>query len=176
MSRSGVDISRRKVPSCEFELLDLFSPAASAERFSGWATHAVCSEVLEHVDDPARFLLAARAYLAKRTTLIVTLPGGPMSAFDRHIGHRRHFDRQSLTDLLQVSGFSVERTFRCGFPFFNLYRLLVIARGERLATDFDNGSGVSLANIVMAVFRGLFRLNLPDAPGGWQLVAISRSG
>lgn len=31
----------------------------------------------------------------------------------------------------------VERICLAGFPFFNLYRLMVIARGERLSSDVD---------------------------------------
>src|SRR5262245_7853274 len=56
LSQSGVEISRRKVPSAHFiqrNLLDRTEPLA-AQR--GWATHAVCSEVIEHLDDPALLL------------------------------------------------------------------------------------------------------------------------
>ena len=28
--------------------------------------------------------------------VVITVPGGPRSAFDKHIGHRRHFDRASI--------------------------------------------------------------------------------
>ena len=68
----------------------LRDPAPDAE-WAGWATHAVCSEVLEHVDEPVVLLRNARSWLAPGCRLVVTVPGGPMSAFDRHIGHRRHF-------------------------------------------------------------------------------------
>jgi hypothetical protein len=53
----------------------------------------------------------------------------------------------------------------------------VIARGEKLATDVDAtqpGFSSKLANGVMAVFRGLFRLNLMSSPFGWQVVAVAR--
>ena len=36
--------------------------------------------------------------------LVVTVPGGPMSAFDHHIGHRRHYDIPDLTALLEGRG------------------------------------------------------------------------
>jgi len=35
------------------------------------------------------------------------VPGGPMSAFDRHVGHRRHFSAAALRQLLVNSGFEV---------------------------------------------------------------------
>jgi len=62
----------------------------------GWATDATCSEVLEHVDDPKRLMVRSRTLLAPGCRLVVTVPGGPMSCFARHIGHRRHFTPSGL--------------------------------------------------------------------------------
>lgn len=177
LSASGVEISRRKLPVGKFFVVDLFQPPVEVKDFAGWATDAVCSEVLEHVDSPVDFLKASRPYLAADARLVVTVPGGPMSAFDRHIGHRQHFTRESIGRILGEAGYTVERVYLSGFPFFNLYRCVVIARGEKLAGDVHTGqSGFSagLAKAVMAVFRGLFKLNLMSSPFGWQVVAVAR--
>jgi trans-aconitate methyltransferase len=177
LSESGVAISRRKVPEATFLAADLFHPPPALDEFVGWATHAVCAEVLEHIDDPVEFLKRSRTYLAPNARLIVTVPGGPMSAFDRHIGHRRHFDREKIRSILEQAGYSVERTYSAGFPFFNLYRLLVIARGKRLARDVEStpgGASSSLARFVMKLFRLLFHANLLDSPFGWQVIATAR--
>jgi SAM-dependent methyltransferase len=177
LSERGVAISRRKVPGATFLVADLFQPPAALGDYTGWATHAVCSEVLEHVDDPIAFLAHARTYLEPGARLIVTVPGGPMSAFDRHIGHRQHFDRGKIRTILEQAGYSVERTYLAGFPFFNLYRLLVVARGERLARDVETqsrGMSAVLASLVMKMFRFLFHANLLDSPFGWQVVATAR--
>ena len=64
-----------------------------------------------------------------------------------------------------------------GFPFFNLYRGVVILRGKRLVTDVSAGQGrpVSLtARAVMIFFRHLFRLNMDSCAWGWQMVATAR--
>lgn len=175
LSESGVAISQRKVPGATFLVADIFRPPAALSEFANWATHAVCSEVLEHVDDPVAFLKQARHYLAPGALLIVTVPGGPMSAFDRHIGHRQHFDRRKISTILEQAGYSVDRTYLAGFPFFNLYRLLVKARGRRLAQDVKStGASAGLASFVMKVFRVLFHANLLDSPFGWQVVATAR--
>ncbi|HVZ65786.1 MAG TPA: class I SAM-dependent methyltransferase [Lacunisphaera sp.] len=177
MSASGVAISQRKVPQARFLVVDLFQPPVEAAAFAGWATGAICSEVLEHVNSPVDFLKAARTYLAPGARLVVTVPGGPMSAFDRHIGHRQHFTRESIGRVVRDAGFEIERTYLSGFPFFNLYRCVVILRGEQLARDVDHaqrGFAVWLAGVVMAIFRGLFRLNLLDSPFGWQVIAVAR--
>ena len=177
LSESGVAISRRKVPGATFLVADLFQPPAALGEFAGWATHAVCSEVLEHVDEPVEFLKRSQTYLAPNGRLIVTVPGGPISAFDRHIGHRQHFNRRKIRALLEQTGYSVERTYLSGFPFFNLYRLVVIARGEQLARDVESNSGGAssgLARFAMKLFRVLFHANLPDSPFGWQVIATAR--
>ena len=177
LSESGVAISQRKMPGATFLVADLFQPPAALNEFAGWATHAVCSEVLEHVDDPVAFLKRALTYLAPTARLIVTVPGGPMSAFDRHIGHRQHFDRRKIRVMLEQAGYSVDRVYLSGFPFFNLYRLLVIARGKRLAQDVESkpgGTSSGLARFAMKLFGVLFHANLLDSPFGWQVIATVR--
>jgi SAM-dependent methyltransferase len=176
LSESGVAISQGKVPAATFLVADIFQPPPALNEFANWATHAVCSEVLEHVDDPVAFLKRARVYLAAGARLIVTVPGGPISAFDRHIGHRQHFDRRKIRSMLEQAGYSVEQTYLSGFPFFNLYRLLVVARGRRLVQDAQAGSmgaPSGMARFAMKVFRVLFHANLLDSPFGWQVVATA---
>ena len=177
LSTSGVEISRRKAPQARFEVADLFAHPPEDFGLRDWATLGVCSEVLEHVDDPRALLQAMLGYLAPGGVLVVTVPGGPMSTFDRHIGHRQHFNRRSISALLATAGFTVERTCMAGFPFFNLYRLTVIARGRKLVDDVtarNGAAGSPLARAAMAIYRGLFRFNLLDSPFGWQVVAIAR--
>lgn len=177
LSESGVAISRHKAPAATFVAADLFQPPPTLAAYRNWASHAACSEVLEHVDDPAAFLRQARPYLADGARLIVTVPGGPMSEFDRVIGHRQHFTRESIRRVLEQAGFSVERVCLAGFPFFNLYRLTVIARGKKLAADVgdgERGAAAKLAAWVMGVFRFLFRFNRLDSAFGWQVVAVAR--
>ena len=177
LSESGVCISRRKVPSATFLVADIFQPAPALAALVGWATHAVCSEVLEHVDDPVGFLKRSLVYLAPNARLIVTVPGGPMSAFDRHIGHRQHFDRRKIRLMLEHAGYLVERVYLAGFPFFNLYRLLVIGRGKRLTRDVESnafGASSGPARFAMKLFRVLFHANLLDSPFGWQVIVRAR--
>jgi trans-aconitate methyltransferase len=174
VSAAAVEHAARKVPQATFLQQDLVGDSEADPRLRGWATHAVCSEVLEHVEDPEALLANARWYLAPGCRLIVTVPGGPLSAFDRHIGHRQHFTTQSMRALLEHAGFVVERATRAGFPFFNLYRLVVLMRGERLVDDVARGAGPRPARWLMKIFGALFRLNLTSSPWGWQVLAAAR--
>jgi hypothetical protein len=132
----------------------------------------VCSEVLEHVDDPRSVLANCVPYLAAGCRVVVTVPGGPMTAYDRHIGHRRHYTRQELARLLRDAGFEVDKSTGAGFPVFNVYRLLLRALGSRLITVAGESSMMSRA--AMRTFSVGFRLNGRLSPLGWQRIAIGR--
>lgn len=172
LSRVGVERSRARLLGAVFLQRNLLEEAEPEPQYQAWATHAVCSEVLEHVDEPEVLLGAARPYLAPGCRVVVTVPSGPMSAFDRHIGHRRHFTAAELRTVLECAGFAVEWVHAAGFPFFNLYRLAVVARGRRLADDVSahRGPPPLAARIAQRTFGLLLRV--PSGSRlGWQLVA-----
>lgn len=178
LSETGVSISRAKVPQAEFIQVNLFSPPVDVFRFIGQGDVAICSDVIEHVDEPEEFCRLLKAYLKPGAYLLLTVPGGPMSNFDRHIGHRTHYDKASITRLLTAAGFNVEKVILAGFPFFNLYRIMVIIRGKRLVSDVETNTEGSasgfLASLMMQIFRILFRLNIGDSRFGWQVFAVAR--
>ena len=176
-SQSGIDVAARKVPDATFVRRDLLQPAEPPVEYREWGTHAVCIEVLEHVDEPENLLANAAAYLGPGCKLVVTVPGGPMSQLDHHIGHRQHFTPDKLRALLALAGFEVEIATTAGFPFFNLYRMVVVMRGRKLVDDVsasNDGASSRLARGVMRIFGVLFHLNVASSPWGWQIVAVAR--
>ena len=178
LSQRGVEVARAKVPSASFVQADLLESADPPVGLRAWATHAVCSEVLEHVERPDALLANALPYLAPGCRVVVTVPGGPRSAFDLHIGHRRHYRPRELRDLLEGVGLVVERATGAGFPFFNLYRLAVVLRGEKLVDDVKSGGGAAASPAALAMMRTfglLFTLNVASSPWGWQIVASARA-
>lgn len=112
LSQPGVDISTKRVPGARFVQRNLLEQITVSPEQRNWATHAVCSEVIEHVDDPVQLLSSAREYMCTDCLLVVTAPGGPMSAFDKHIGHRKHYqprgNRNSIPPGGILSGAGVE--------------------------------------------------------------------
>jgi SAM-dependent methyltransferase len=174
-SQRGNEIARAKLPSATFELVDLTEEVAPPPHLAGWATHSLCSEVLEHVDEPVAFLRHARPYLGPGARLVVTVPGGPMSAFDKSIGHRRHYTPELLGRTFEQAGLSTEAAFGAGFPFFNLYRRAVITRGKRLACDVSSWDGrpSPLARIAMMTFRPLLAISLPRSAWGSQIIGVA---
>jgi SAM-dependent methyltransferase len=172
LSLTGIDIASRRVPAARFLQRDLLAPTAPGDSVDFRATHALCSDVLEHLDDPALLLRHAAAYMSPGCKLVVTVPGGWYSAFYGHIGHRRHYTPAELGALLESAGFTVERTYAAGFPFFNIYRMLVTLRGPELIAQASRAPSL-LMRASGAIFDALFRLNLMH-PWGWQTVAVAR--
>jgi trans-aconitate methyltransferase len=177
LSASGVAHAKAKVPAAAFHQVDLLSDEPFVAELAGWADRVVCAEVLEHLDDPRTLLLNALRHVAPGARVVVTVPGGPRTAFDMHIGHRRHYSRSTLRSLLESAGITVERVEGAGFPFFNLYRLTVLLRGKRLVEDFTAGaSGVNTrsARLMIRSFGLLFKANRRKGSLGWQMIAVGR--
>lgn len=174
-SGEGLTIARQALPKALLERVDLHAlPTDVAARLAHFASHALCSEVIEHVDDPVRVLEAIRPLLRDNGTLVVTVPAGPMSAFDRHVGHRKHYSSRMLRTEAEAAGWRVERIWRAGLPFHTLYRLMVVLRGGAAVRDSAGDSGGAAAaasGLAFRVFNALNAFNLDDAPFGWQLVA-----
>jgi 2-polyprenyl-3-methyl-5-hydroxy-6-metoxy-1,4-benzoquinol methylase len=174
--RRSIDAAEKAGTSTRFFERNLLEPVTLADGQSP-ATHAVCSEVLEHVAEPTTLMRNSISLLAPGAKVVVTVPGGPRSAFDKHIGHFRHFTAADLTKVLTGAGLDVDRVLRTGFPFFNLYKLAVVARGDKLVQDIvtrtatDRPSRAEKA--ATSFFRAGFRLNRDDTRFGWQLAAVA---
>jgi hypothetical protein len=79
--------------------------------------------------------------------------------------------------LLERSGLEVDSVTRAGFPFFNLYCLVVITRGDRLLRDISRSDGAEprwAARAAMRAFDAAFSLNLGHGRFGWQVLALAQ--
>jgi SAM-dependent methyltransferase len=171
LSSVGVEVSKQRAPAACFLQRNLLQPAGADEFPDFAATDALCTEVLEHLDVPAVLLRNASAYMAPGCRVVVTVPGGPMNAFYRHIGHRKHYSPVELRGLLEGAGFTVERAYGAGFPFFNLFRLFITWRGDKFVRSVS-GTPSPLVRAAGKAFDLLFRLNLNVM--GWQTIAVAR--
>ena len=187
LSEQSLADSRKRNPSFELFELNLTHPHFAqqyAARLSSFE-FLVCSEVLEHVPDhelAARHLLDL---LSPSGIAIITVPGGKMSAFDKVIGHQRHYTPRVLESLLTQQGFEVLETLAWGFPFHSFYRTAVrVASGFTVqgeakqsgASSASKGVVSSVLGSAYTVFgkalKPLFYLNA--SRWGEQLIAVAR--
>jgi 2-polyprenyl-3-methyl-5-hydroxy-6-metoxy-1,4-benzoquinol methylase len=175
----GIDISLRGLqhakglsPRAQFLQCDLQRTTPQTPEYKRWADVAVCSEVLEHVDNPHLLLINAKEMMKPGGLLLITVPSGSISDFDRHIGHRQHFSSAELSQVIRRAGLNVEVIRNVGFPFFDLYRKLVLLRGQKLIKEVSQGKISRPAAVALWVFKFLLRLNLDFLNRGDQLFAI----
>src|SRR5690349_13173648 len=79
LSATAVVMCASRAPSARFLRRDLLMPPSDSDGLTFRATHAICSEVLEHVDAPDTLLRNSMAYMAPGCRFVITVPGGPMS-------------------------------------------------------------------------------------------------
>jgi 2-polyprenyl-3-methyl-5-hydroxy-6-metoxy-1,4-benzoquinol methylase len=179
LSRVGIEIAVAKTPQGSFHQVDLIANTPEYPELYGQGDLCLCSEVIEHLDEPETFLRHARRYMAPNGLLVVTVPSGPMNAFEKSIGHRQHFTPATISRIVTDAGLRVLKVGRAGFPFFNLYKLAAMIRGDRLRADAEanvDGHGPSkLMRITFLAFDFLFKFNLENTPFGWQLVLLAQN-
>jgi trans-aconitate methyltransferase len=188
VSEQSIVDSRKRNPTYDLFQLDLTAPDF-ATRFAdriGCFDLVICSEVLEHIPDDA--LAATRLFelLSPSGVAVVTVPGGKMSAFDKVIGHQRHYTPSSLEARLAQAGLQIERVVAWGFPFHSFYRTAV-RLGSRMSVAQQPGPPTAQANerkgtisnllgtaytIFGKALKPLFYLNAPI--WGEQLIAVVR--
>lgn len=72
------------------------------------------ADVLEHIDDDAGFLEAAKFHLKEGGIMVIGVPAhqGLFSDYDQNVGHKRRYGRQQLENTLRLAGFDeVESNF-----------------------------------------------------------------
>lgn len=174
-SESGRRFVERKVPTAQALEWDGMSQLAP-EVVRGQASHLTCSEVLEHVAEPTVVLRNAASALAPGGTAVVTVPGGPKTAFDRYIGHRQHFRADGLKTVMEAAGLCDVKIYRAGFPIFNVYKTALLMRGKKLIADVDAGNASPSPGLAMRAFDRAFAASAANSPFGWQLVGVGRCG
>ncbi len=186
LSEQSIADSRKKNPDYDLFVMDL-TDADFEQKHAQRLGHydlVVCSEVIEHIEDDGLAVWRLRSLLSPGGHLILTVPGGRMSRFDKVIGHYRHYRPRDLERLMRTNRLETERVLAWGFPFHNVYRTAV--RVASVATIPSSGkpkpdkgqSGVVSGVLGQAytlfgkALKPLFYFNLPR--WGEQMIVIAR--
>jgi 2-polyprenyl-3-methyl-5-hydroxy-6-metoxy-1,4-benzoquinol methylase len=174
---TGVDLSsvviernRASLPDMDFAVCNV-----AVDPLPGPFDVVVCTEVLEHLDDPGTALASIARATRSGGHAVITTPTGAVHATERHFGHTRHMTRTELALLAEGAGFDVVQNLSWGFPTYaltkwatNIDPAAALARfgGEKPYGAFERAvsSALWLANFA----------NLPSSPFGVQLFALLR--
>jgi len=186
LSEQSIADSRKKNPDYDLFVMDLTDAGFEqkhAERLGNYDL-VVCSEVIEHIEDDGLAVRRLRSLLAPGGHLIITVPGGRMSRFDKVIGHYRHYRPRDLERLMRTNRLETERVLAWGFPFHNVYRTAVrvasvatIPRSSKPKRDkAQSGVVSSVLGQAYTVFgkalKPLFYFNL--SRWGEQMVVVAK--
>jgi len=173
-SSVGSDLSRLKNPRASIIQADIIRNEAADDDLIK-SDIVVCTEVLEHLDSPNLLLKSLSDKMGLNSSLVVSVPSGPVSEFDKHIGHRKHFTPESLRSLLEDSGFKVIDVYRSGFPGFNIYKVCTILMGKRLIKSTGSKDQNFMIRLVSNIFLLLMILSKKRSRLGWQLFAVCKT-
>ena len=135
----------------------------------------IMSEVVEHIKFPEFDLVDIKKLLKDDGYFIATVPSGPMSYFDRHIGHFKHYSEKSFKILLIQCGFTDVNVRSFGFPIVNLVRIICLILNKKMPGIVMNTQSNSLiSRISLVIEKLLYKSSMNENVLGWQLIAIAR--
>jgi SAM-dependent methyltransferase len=134
----------------------------------------ILSEVVEHIEHPTPVLNSLAKNLTPTGLLIITVPAGPISNFDRYIGHYRHYSKESLAREIEKANFEVVKIHQLGFPLINLVRVWCLIKGDTVVTSLTESNyfvDSKIGKFLLHLLSSSFQLNTRF---GWQLVATAK--
>ena len=170
-SHKGVEIANSRLPDANVIQFDLMTGAGTKDNSYRSTKFATCIEVLEHVASPVTAMQNTSKILSIDSVMVITVPGGPRTKFDKHIGHRRHFNAREISEVADQAGFEVLEAGSIGFPFFNLYRMIIFLMGNQVQNQATKES--FLKRLFSRLFKFLLQFEIPSN-FGWQTYAVVR--
>ena len=106
--------------------------------------------------------------------MIITVPAGPISKFDKFIGHHRHYSKESLTLEIESANFEVIEVNQIGFPLINIVRVWCLVKGDKVVKALTKPNSFVdsvMGRFLLRLLSSTFQL---DTRFGWQLIAIAK--
>jgi len=148
-STAGIEVAKKHFPNISFFLADSQANISKLKEQTGDVDVVISTEVIEHVYDPRAFLRNAYEFLSPNGTLVITTPYhgylknvmlAVANKMDHHYtalrdhGHIKFFSRNTLTKVLEETGFHVEQ-FRGAGRFPYLWKSMVLVASKPLRAN-----------------------------------------
>lgn len=180
-----------KFPRCEFIGID-FSTEAITEAKNRMPNHqwleadatsainiapadlVVCTEVIEHVDNPKDLAANLIELCRPGGSLVLTTQAGHVHATERAVGHLRHFSATQLREILESAGWVSVMVTRWGWPGYWLLKKLANVNAKSTLKHLGDGDYSSLARLANATAYYLtWILSFSTSRWGTQLVVTA---
>lgn len=173
ISKKGVDRSKRI--SSNYNLKNSVFHMESLKDIEGVYDVIILSEVVEHILDPEITLRHLKSHLASSGIFIITVPAGPMSYFEKYIGHHMHYSKRKIVKLFDKSGLVMQDFYRTGFPILTLVRGWSLLRGKKFIKDLENSQKITrFSGILDSIILKLTSASKHKNPFGWQIIATAK--
>jgi ubiquinone/menaquinone biosynthesis C-methylase UbiE len=175
ISSEAIDKTSVRIPNAETSLIKLTSDGPQMEFSNNLFDLIVISEVLEHISDEKKTLAMLHSILKPTGRIICTVPAGPMSKFDKFIGHHRHYTSKRLHDIFRETNFNNILVNRAGFPGISVVRIATIISGNLFIRSIqkENFAKSTVSKCSLVLLKILFQFSLSNSPLGWQLVLVA---
>ncbi len=164
VSRNGA-----RLPGMEFLALDVQTGALDRT-----FDLVVCSEVIEHLDDPHAAVKNLARMVGAGGRLVLTCPTGAMYPTERHFGHVRHPGPQDLEAWTRDAGLETVSLWNWGWPTYRLLKWATNVNAEWALKRFASGSYSLGAKFLSGGLYWANFLNRHDDARGCQLVGVFR--
>lgn len=178
----GIDFSPRligfNIKRCSetiWRAMDLDVDADFESGLLGAFDVVIASEIIEHVEHPDIFLLnALKLARPQGGRLLLSTQTGRISETERRVGHRRHFSRQEMHELLEAAGWKIDRVWNEGCPFHDTAKRMANLRPEKTMQAYSEKPYSLFQKFVCFSLRVAYAFN--SKAKGAQLFAVARRG
>lgn len=169
-SPGAIESCRRRLPAQRWAVADVVHDELPSPYDA-----VICSELLEHLDEPDIALAHIARSLAPGGTIIVTVPNGKVFATERAVGHVRHPTPATLRQWFDSADLDVVECRRWGFPGYLALKYAANVDAERALNALGSGGyswPIRRANdLAYAMVRAG---SLADHARGPQTVVVGR--
>lgn len=174
---TGVDFSSVAIDRCRERRpeFDWIVHDVTSGPIPGSFDAVICSEVLEHLEEPRAAVQHLAAAVKPDGFLILTVPHGRVYPTEREFGHVRHPERGELEVWTREAGLSTVSSAAWGFPAYALLKRLANIRPDVALERLGYGTYSPTAKAVNNVAYWATAVgSLPNSRRGVQTVHLSR--
>jgi 2-polyprenyl-3-methyl-5-hydroxy-6-metoxy-1,4-benzoquinol methylase len=133
-SGGAIESCRRRFPQHRWEVADVVT-----DDLPGPFDTVVCSELLEHLDEPKLALEHIATSLKPGGTIVVTVPNGKVFKTERAVGHVTHPTVAALREWFDAAGLEVVEARRWGWPGYLALKYAANVDADRALSALGSG-------------------------------------
>jgi SAM-dependent methyltransferase len=178
---TGIDLSPLAIRACEGRLpqFDWIVNDVTERPLDHEFDVVICSEVLEHLEQPAKTVQHLASMTRRGGIVVITVPSGKIFATERAVGHLRHPTIAELTTWVDRAGLGVVALTRWGWPAYSLLKRAANLSPEATIERFGSGRYSRTARALNHLAYAACGIgSLPSSPFGPQtvLTAMKKTG